>query len=367
MSVKSAQAVTVLFSTANATTGAAADADSTPVGTLYVNGTANGATVTVTKITTGVYKAALTLPSLSAGDVVSLRVAATVGAVAGEGVVWQDTADTKRTSDLADEVIGTGAGLTAIGDTRLGNLDAAITTREASGAAASAAGSVTLANGAHGGAAATLTLQTPVVATISGTLTTLDALWAKIQKWLRLALRKDAAIATDAATELAEINANGGSGAGNYANTSESNSALASAVAAIPTTAAAAILATPDNKLATDASGRVTPDTVTAAGPDEDTIATAVDDALTLTHGAGAWGAEMGAFSKVYTVTVGGVVKAGAYCRLCTDLAGTNSVSAGTTNSLGQVTFKHNLPAGTDVWVHVSLDGYEPLVDAETI
>lgn len=150
-------------------------------------------------------------------------------------------------------------------------------------------------------------------------------------------------------------------------NVTHGNSALASAVGAIPTTAAAAILATPDNKLATDASGRVTPDTVTAAGPDEDTIATAVDDALTLAHGAGAWGAEMGAFSKVYTVTVGGVVKAGAYCRLCTDLAGTNSVSAGTTNSLGQVTFKHNLPAGTDVWVHVSLDGYEPLVDAETI
>lgn len=137
--------------------------------------------------------------------------------------------------------------------------------------------------------------------------------------------------------------------------------------ASVGAAAAAEILATPANKLATDASGRVTPDTVTAAGPDEDTIATAVDDALTLTHGAGAWGAEMGAFSKVYTVTVGGVVKAGAYCRLCTDLAGTNSVSAGTTNSLGQVTFKHNLPAGTDVWVHVSLDGYEPLVDAETI
>jgi len=100
MSVKSGQAITVLFSTANASTGAAADASSTPTGTLYVNGTANGATVTVTNITTGLYKAALTLPSLTAGDVVSLRVTATVATVAGEGVVWQDVADTVRLSDV---------------------------------------------------------------------------------------------------------------------------------------------------------------------------------------------------------------------------------------------------------------------------
>lgn len=100
MSVKSAQAVTVLFTTQNPTTGAAADATGTPTGTLYVNGTANGATVTVTNITTGVYKAALTLPSLTAGDVVSLRIAATVASVAGEAVVWQDT----TTAIVADEV-----------------------------------------------------------------------------------------------------------------------------------------------------------------------------------------------------------------------------------------------------------------------
>lgn len=97
--VKSAQAVTVLFTTSNPTTGAAADATGTPTGTLYVNGTANGATVTVTNITTGVYKAALTLPSLSAGDVVSLQIAATVSSVAGEAVIWQDIGDTVRTSD----------------------------------------------------------------------------------------------------------------------------------------------------------------------------------------------------------------------------------------------------------------------------
>lgn len=102
MSVKSGQAVTVLFSTANATTGAAANATGTPTGTLYVNGVANASVVTVTNVTTGVYKAAVTMPSLSAGDVVSLRVAVTVGGIAGEGVVWQEVADTRWTSDLND-------------------------------------------------------------------------------------------------------------------------------------------------------------------------------------------------------------------------------------------------------------------------
>lgn len=118
MSVKSGQAITVLFSTANASTGAAADASSTPTGTLYVNGTANGATVTVTNITTGLYKAALTLPSLTAGDVVSLRVTATVATVAGEGVVWQDVADTVRLSDVPAVNVTTWAGVATTSNER---------------------------------------------------------------------------------------------------------------------------------------------------------------------------------------------------------------------------------------------------------
>jgi hypothetical protein len=115
MSVKSAQAVTVDFTTADPTTGAAADADSTPTATLVINGTDNAATVTVTNKATGVYKAAVTLPTLTAGDVVSVRVAATVATVAGVGVVWTDVADTKRVSDLND-FDGTGATLTAAYD-----------------------------------------------------------------------------------------------------------------------------------------------------------------------------------------------------------------------------------------------------------
>ena len=100
MSVKSAQSVTVVFVCSNPTTGASSAADSTPTGTLYLNGTANGATVTVTNISGGVYKAAVTMPTLAAGDEVMLVIAATVSSVAGMGVVWGDVGDTAIASDL---------------------------------------------------------------------------------------------------------------------------------------------------------------------------------------------------------------------------------------------------------------------------
>lgn len=125
MPVKSGQAVTVEFTTANPTTGAAADATGTPTGTLYVNGTANAATVTVTNQATGVYKAAVTLPTLAAGDVVAIRISATVASITGEGIVWQDTADTVYVSDI----------LATWTPTKAMYLDAAISTRHASGAA----------------------------------------------------------------------------------------------------------------------------------------------------------------------------------------------------------------------------------------
>lgn len=53
----------------------------------------------------------------------------------------------------------------------------------------------------------------------------------KIRKYLQLLARKDAAIATDNATELAELNANGGSGAGGFVNASESLEAIAAITA----------------------------------------------------------------------------------------------------------------------------------------
>lgn len=58
-----------------------------------------------------------------------------------------------------------------------------------------------------------------------------DTILAKLLAYFQLALRKDAAIATDNATELTALNADGGSGAGSYDNTSDSDEAIADAVA----------------------------------------------------------------------------------------------------------------------------------------
>lgn len=119
--VKTGQAVTAVFATSSPVTGAATSADSTPTGTLYVNGTADAATVTVTNITTGRYKAAVTLPTLAAGDVVDIHIAATVGGIAGGGVVWSAAADTKRLSDTLSADVVAISGDSAAAD----NLEAA--------------------------------------------------------------------------------------------------------------------------------------------------------------------------------------------------------------------------------------------------
>ena len=72
MTVQSSESVTVLFTTRNPATSAATNTTSTPTGVLYQNGTANAATVTVTNISTGIYKAQVTMPILAAGDEVQL-------------------------------------------------------------------------------------------------------------------------------------------------------------------------------------------------------------------------------------------------------------------------------------------------------
>jgi hypothetical protein len=82
-----------VFTTRVFSTGVATNADSLPTGTLYVNGTADAASVTVTNVATGIYKAAVTLPTLAVGDVVDLRIAATVSSVADTEVIWSDTKD----------------------------------------------------------------------------------------------------------------------------------------------------------------------------------------------------------------------------------------------------------------------------------
>lgn len=105
MSVKSGQVIASTFRTANPTTGANADATETPTATLFINGEANAATVTVTKPTgTGLYKFSVTLPTLSAGDVCRIEATATVATVAGSATVWDGVADTVRVSEVSASV-----------------------------------------------------------------------------------------------------------------------------------------------------------------------------------------------------------------------------------------------------------------------
>jgi hypothetical protein len=100
--IKSNQIVTKIFVTTDPTTGGSANADSLPVGALYINGALNAADVAINNIATGVYSATVTLPILSPGDGVNLTITATIGAVTGTGVIWEDTVDTKYISDLND-------------------------------------------------------------------------------------------------------------------------------------------------------------------------------------------------------------------------------------------------------------------------
>ena len=96
--VKTGASVALQFLVSDAN-GALSNADALPTGTLVKNGTATADVVTVSNISTGVYSASVTMPTLAAGDVMQIRIAATIGGVTTGGVVWRDDADTKYVSD----------------------------------------------------------------------------------------------------------------------------------------------------------------------------------------------------------------------------------------------------------------------------
>ena len=103
MTVKTGQAWAGTFVTLDSTGALAAG---TPSGVLYVDGTANGATVTITG--SNPYKWAVTLPSLTAGQRVDMYITATIATIATAGIVASEQADTVLLSDgvmLADDAI----------------------------------------------------------------------------------------------------------------------------------------------------------------------------------------------------------------------------------------------------------------------
>ena len=82
-------------------TGALATPSSGPAGVLYVDGAANGATVTITG--SNPYKWAVTLPSLTAGQRVDMYITATIATIATAGFVASDQADTVLLSEVKTE------------------------------------------------------------------------------------------------------------------------------------------------------------------------------------------------------------------------------------------------------------------------
>lgn len=97
MTVKTGSAWAGTFVTLDAT-GALATPSSGPAGVLYVDGTANAATVTITG--SNPYKWAVTLPSLTAGQRVDMYITATIATIATAGIVASAQADTSLLSDI---------------------------------------------------------------------------------------------------------------------------------------------------------------------------------------------------------------------------------------------------------------------------
>jgi hypothetical protein len=118
--LKSGQVWKGVFATLDAT-GALATPSVGPVGQLWVNAVANGASVTIGG--TNPYTFSVTLPTLTAGDCVSMYMTATISSIATAMTVAEDVADTKRVSDLNDlgGTAQTGDAYAVVADTTYGN------------------------------------------------------------------------------------------------------------------------------------------------------------------------------------------------------------------------------------------------------
>jgi hypothetical protein len=89
---KAGDQFTVQFTTQNPTTGAAQDADSLPTAVLVKDGVDTAVTVTVAHVATSIYNVSWAIPlAYEAGDVIQIRVTATVAGVTGNDIIWQST------------------------------------------------------------------------------------------------------------------------------------------------------------------------------------------------------------------------------------------------------------------------------------
>ena len=101
--IKQSETIYTEFCTYDNTTGASANADSLPIGTLVQNGNDTTETVTISNKTTGVYKATITVPTgYSIGDKLQIRIEVTVNGITAKAIVWGDYVDSKLNGDLND-------------------------------------------------------------------------------------------------------------------------------------------------------------------------------------------------------------------------------------------------------------------------
>jgi len=85
-----------------------------PAGTLYVDGTVNGAGVTISG--SNPYKWTVTLPTLTAGQTVSMYITATIDGAAKAAVVAEAVADTVRLSDVPAVNVTMQAGVSVVAE-----------------------------------------------------------------------------------------------------------------------------------------------------------------------------------------------------------------------------------------------------------
>src|SRR5690606_11686039 len=96
--------------------GALSDADSAPSAVVVRNGTADATpTVTITNVATGIYRASGTVPAgYAAGDLVQIRVTATVESESTSGLVALGVLDGARVAEVYARIGAGGSGLSAV-------------------------------------------------------------------------------------------------------------------------------------------------------------------------------------------------------------------------------------------------------------
>ena len=209
-------------------------------------------------------------------------------------------ASVDQTGDSYARIGAAGAGLTAVGDVRMANLDAAVSSRTKPADTQAAVTTVTNLTNAPTAGDFTATMKTSITAAVPSAAT--------IQSGL----------ATDA-----------------HVLAIPTNPLLASGYTAPPTVGQI------DTQLtATHGAG-------TWGGAGGGATAQQIDTQLSGTHGSGAWGgaAGSGAIAKTLTIDDGTNPLDGVYVKITSDQAGTHTVASGTTNAFGNVTFQ--LDAGT--------------------